>query len=246
MTDRSVSMHNPNAKSQQHVSSRTGHFLQQQAYVAPPGPIPSLMSHELSARAAAVTSTFPSYCEPANAAPFSSGPEHDGHNLHVIPQVPYERGHRLPESSRLPTMEFYGYSLRDAIMGDTRSLVNRGEPAWPAGYKMPQKLAIAVHFEDYPLQRRQVTLTTREGNLLLRRRKPPVREKLAQAIAAQVADFLNKARDEYQKPLHWNGRILAMEDLVLVRVEHVSKGALQPVLAVRERTATAPPRPSAT
>ena len=42
-------------------------------------------------------------------------------------------------------MEFYGYSLRDAIMGDTRSLVNRGEPAWPAGYKMPQKLAIAVH-----------------------------------------------------------------------------------------------------
>ena len=81
MTDRSVSMHNPNAKIQQHVSSRTGHFLQQQAYVAPPGPIPSLMSHELSARAAAVTSTFPSYREPSNAAPFSSGPEHDGHNV---------------------------------------------------------------------------------------------------------------------------------------------------------------------
>ena len=153
--------------------------------------------------------------------------------LHVIPQVPYERGHRLPESSRLPTMEFYGYSLRDAIMGDTRSLVNRGEPAWPAGYKMPQKLAIAVHvrhiylptvasakcatrliyhltlyaqFEDYPLQRRQVTLTTREGNLLLRRRKPPVREKLAQAIAAQVADFLVRLLVYRSKLLRSAGR----------------------------------------
>ena len=37
---------------------------------------------------------------------------------------------------------------------------------------------------------------------------------------------------QINKPYVWHGRVLSLDDLVLVRVEHVSKGSLRPVVAV--------------
>ena len=37
---------------------------------------------------------------------------------------------------------------------------------------------------------------------------------------------------QIKKPYVWRGRVLSLDDLVLVKVNHVSKGGLQPVVAV--------------
>ncbi|KAI0745307.1 hypothetical protein C8Q76DRAFT_789708 [Earliella scabrosa] len=167
---------------------------------------------------------------------YHSGASFQGHNVSggnmvLLQQNRYDRGQLIPEECRIPSIHYGGHSLGEALNGDTRNLANPGGLTWPASCKTPQKLAIALCFVGYTVHTHQVTLLRTCGI-------PPLREKLAHVIAVEVQHFLNKARDVDQRPLCFHGRPLTLDDLVLLDVVHVSKGTLQPVIAVVNRNRT--------
>ncbi|KAI0745309.1 hypothetical protein C8Q76DRAFT_789709 [Earliella scabrosa] len=162
----------------------------------------------------------PSHLPPSTSTCRSQCCEHE---FHELDQRRYQRGHILLEECRLPTSHFHGFSLRDAFTGNARSLRDHGRLAWPESFQTSQKYGIVFWFEDRDVYNKQVTLRT-AGN------KPPRLERLAQAVAVELQKLMN------ERPLYWEGRLLSLDDLVLMRVEHVSKGSLQPVIAVRRRS----------
>ncbi|KAI0745305.1 hypothetical protein C8Q76DRAFT_27218 [Earliella scabrosa] len=141
------------------------------------------------------------------------------YRFHELRQNPYDRGQLIPAGRQLPTVEFHNFPLGDALVGNTCSLVGRGTFAWPENFCTAQKMAIAFCLPDREPHNHQCTLRSAKGG-------PPRMERLAQAIARELQDIL------INKPYVWYGRVLSLDDLVLVRVEHVSKGSLQPVVAV--------------
>ncbi|KAI0745306.1 hypothetical protein C8Q76DRAFT_789707 [Earliella scabrosa] len=150
-----------------------------------------------------------------------------------VPQNRYVRGQPIPTDRHLPTIYFNNFPLGDAYADTVCALADHAKLAWPKHVKVPQKMAIVFSFPESDVHSHQYTLSGAGG-------RPPPLKRLTQVIAIELQKILTKA--PYIK---WRGRVLSLNDLVLVKVEHVSKGSLQPVIAVIDRAATAVLRPYA-
>ncbi|TFK89319.1 hypothetical protein K466DRAFT_597906 [Polyporus arcularius HHB13444] len=140
----------------------------------------------------------------------------------------YDRG-LTSEAFRLPEMLFHGFGLGDALRNDFHRLADHDRGAWPANptFEVPQKLAIVFCFPGYKKHSRQVNVLrhVRGGTL------PQTRSKLAHIIAEEMHTFLTRSRQSGQPLVHGN-RELDVDDLVLLDIQHISKGSLQPTIGV--------------
>lgn len=146
----------------------------------------------------------------------------------LVPQRQYANSRRnrgvrnfKPEPSiYFDTYSGQGFPMKDALEKNFRTLVGREDP-------MPYGTAISLRFEfeGYESWTRQVK--TRDS----RRIPHPIpREKLAHEVAKRLVTFLNKKRATIGSPseeaAHLNS--VGVKDLVLVRLDHVSKASWQP------------------
>ncbi|TFK89293.1 hypothetical protein K466DRAFT_32468 [Polyporus arcularius HHB13444] len=154
---------------------------------------------------------------------------HSRYHIEVLEQTIYDRG--LSSDYRLPDIAFQAFKLRDALNDDFRSLAESESAAWPESFQIPQKLAIVLCFRGYDKHSRQVNVLRH----VQARTLPPTRSKLAHIVATVMDKFLAGTRDPSKHPmgpLSHRGRQLTVDDLVLIDVQHASKGSLQPTIGV--------------
>ncbi|KAI0694999.1 hypothetical protein C8T65DRAFT_744209 [Cerioporus squamosus] len=143
-------------------------------------------------------------------------------------QTIYDRG-LTSEAFRLPEMLFQGIGLGAALRNDFHGLADSNRGAWPANssFEVPQKLAIVFCFPGYAKYSRQVNVL----RCVRTRPLPQTRSKLAHIIAEEMQTFLTLAHSS-GKPLVHSGRQLGLDDLVLLDIQHISRGSLQPTIGV--------------
>ncbi|RPD53176.1 hypothetical protein L227DRAFT_568097 [Lentinus tigrinus ALCF2SS1-6] len=143
-------------------------------------------------------------------------------------QTPYDRG-LTSEVCLLPEMLFGGINLGEALRHNFSGLEDQDRGAWPASgnFNVPQKLAVVFCFSGYDKYSRQVNVLRRVRS----RAHPKTRSELAEIIAAEMNTFLRLAC-EAGKPLSHCGRELGLDDLVLVNIQHKTRGSLQPTIGV--------------
>ncbi|KAI0705037.1 hypothetical protein C8T65DRAFT_242673 [Cerioporus squamosus] len=154
---------------------------------------------------------------------------YSGHRIEVLEQTVYARG--LTSDYHLPDIACQRIRLRDALNNDFRSLAAPECVAWPESFQTPQKLAIVLCFSGYGTHSRQVNVLRHIQAHTL----PPTRSKLAHSVASVIDKFLAETRDPSKYPigpLSHGGRELTLDDLVLIDVQHASKGSLQPSIGV--------------
>ncbi|PIL27733.1 hypothetical protein GSI_10886 [Ganoderma sinense ZZ0214-1] len=121
---------------------------------------------------------------------------------------------------------YHGFSLSNAYKREYRDLSDADFPAWPASIPVAAKLAIVFCFPGSPRYHRQVHIRRTDSGVL-------TRGKLATIVAREVQRFLGQVRRAgNQDPLGRCGVHLALENFVLVDVQHVSKGSLQPTIGI--------------
>jgi len=113
--------------------------------------------------------------------------------------------------------------MKDALAKSFKNLVGREDPVLPYG----TAISLRFEFEGYESWTRQVK--TRDSRKIPH---PIPREKLAHEVAKKLVTFLKKrqAKDEMSRLSEEAVSLdsVDMEDLILVRLDHVSKASWQP------------------
>ncbi|KAI0743976.1 hypothetical protein C8Q80DRAFT_1122305 [Daedaleopsis nitida] len=147
--------------------------------------------------------------------------------LTILRQSKYTRGQPFDnEEQRIPTISFGALNMHEALEDDCASLEDRMRPAWAKELRTATKLSIVFSFDGHP------TPYTHQVHILRAGGEPPERARLAGVVARELQRFMAENPDQ---PLRAHGRSVGFEELLLVEVEHVSKGSLQPTIGVASK-----------
>ncbi|KAL1945950.1 hypothetical protein VTO73DRAFT_1952 [Trametes versicolor] len=148
-----------------------------------------------------------------------------GDQYTILPQTLYEGGLR---AARLhPVIQFYGFNLQSAFQEDVQGLVDPNGQAFQVQLK--QKMTVIFLFPGWERYSRQVHVHTAN-------KTSHTRGKLANVIAKEMVQFMAATSKEGRPLRSQEGKIVELQDLVLVDICHVSQGSLQPTIGVIRRS----------
>ncbi|KAI0746217.1 hypothetical protein C8Q80DRAFT_1173869 [Daedaleopsis nitida] len=113
------------------------------------------------------------------------------------------------------------------LQSELDSLVNGDAPAFDRKASIGAKPSVHFGLVQYPRASSQVWIRCGKDG------RPITLRKLAERVFTALAKLINNASDEVGSPLRHKGRMDDAKDIVLLRLEHVSKGSMQAVLGVR-------------
>ncbi|KAI0748940.1 hypothetical protein C8Q74DRAFT_380826 [Fomes fomentarius] len=117
-----------------------------------------------------------------------------------------------------------GFSIEDAFAEQLQDLAGSEDTAFP-GERLGQKPSVRIEFAGYNAYARQVNVLLRDRRCMDSEWKQPTKGRLAIIVAREVKKFLDK-NDNFSDDYPW-------ERLVLLHVDIVSKGTLQPRIGVK-------------
>ncbi|KAM5537426.1 hypothetical protein V8D89_008945 [Ganoderma adspersum] len=142
----------------------------------------------------------------------------------TIPQVTY----RPQGSKRFPSatpIVLGGITIGDALHNQLNCLADFEKPAFHSGgIEVSQKMSVRIHIPEHAAYHRQVNVLRSKGRV-------PTRGELAANIAKDVNRFLERER-QAGNPVRYNGRELTASNVLLLGVQQVSQGSLQPELGI--------------
>jgi len=149
---------------------------------------------------------------------------------HLVPQRRYANNRRSIRSFRPEPSVYFdtysgpGFSMKDALNKNFKNLVGREDPVLPYG------TAISLRFEFEGCESWTRQIKTRDSRKIPH---PIPREKLAHEVAKKLAAFLRKRQPKVGGLGHLSEGAVSLnsvnlKDLVLVRLDHVSKASWQP------------------
>ncbi|KAI0710583.1 hypothetical protein C8Q76DRAFT_694658 [Earliella scabrosa] len=174
------------------------------------------------------SSSITAVCEASSAVDVEFDSKVNGGNgrlVHVIEQTPYgnqsKRANRAnPRQGDRVSYGANGFSLAEAYAENLHGLEDSEKRAFPKE-KMKQKRSVRLQFEDYAPTTRQVNVLKTRGSGRLQ----PTKGWLAVLMAREIRSFMDK-HPSFSESYSW-------DQLVLLHVDVVSKGSLQPTIGIR-------------
>ncbi|EIW62819.1 uncharacterized protein TRAVEDRAFT_43140 [Trametes versicolor FP-101664 SS1] len=168
-------------------------------------------------------------------APILMEPERQEEFLYFGESADSDSAHSPSEGSAsdiLPAMSqqqlgFYGFNLQSAFQEDVQGLVDPNGQAFQVQLK--QKMTVIFLFPGWERYSRQVHVHTAN-------KTSHTRGKLANVIAKEMVQFMAATSKEGRPLRSQEGKIVELQDLVLVDISHVSQGSLQPTIGVIRRS----------
>ncbi|KAI0748934.1 hypothetical protein C8Q74DRAFT_1374317 [Fomes fomentarius] len=184
-----------------------------------------LESGDVSISSGIPISNMTSYASPVDASPEWSQEGRptvsDWRWVEEISQRLYTKGIKRHTSPPRVSYGTLGLSLDDALVEDVKDMSGGEEDVAFPEECMGQKQSIRLEFENHGSYGHQVNVLSERRGL----KKQPTKSRLAMIVAKEIKRFMNK-NPNFAACYKW-------EQLVLLHIDIVSKGSLQPRIGVK-------------
>ncbi|KAI0692926.1 hypothetical protein C8T65DRAFT_668919 [Cerioporus squamosus] len=152
----------------------------------------------------------------------SCGAPSPGHGVQLLEQGTYHATQPIKGLSAGPMLFNRGTGVPLSAIG---TLSNGDMPAFDCAASIGVKSSMRFELSGLTDHSTQVRVRCGKAG------EPVTLRRMAELVREQFGKLMNHA-ESVGKPLRYRGRVVPFEKIVLLRIEHVSKGSIQPILGI--------------